>query len=162
MMHSTNKGCSLSLWFKRSLSPWVLEYYVRSKSYFLPKVVTHLSLIKTKSFSQHLLPFPHNCSMCKIRIQPLMHFPMLWWCYVHLLLNHFQLYYSNVCIKKLTIKNTILMCVYIINNGNANGCLKAIVSNPFKESFYGKNEKKNQLMFWQLFSFPLKVVSKLF
>ena len=33
------------------------------------------------------------------------------------------------------------MCVYIINNGNANGCLRAIVSNPFKESFYVKKKK---------------------
>ena len=44
----------------------------------------------------------------------------------------------------MTLKNTILMCVYIINNGNANGCLIAIVSNPFKESFYGKKEKKKK------------------
>ena len=35
--------------------------------------------------------------------------------------------------------------------------LKAMVNNPFKESFYGK---KKQLMFLQLFSFPIKVVSK--
>ena len=36
---------------------------------------------------------------------------------------------------------------------------KVMVNNPFEEIFYG--EKKKQLMFWQLFPFPIKVVSKL-
>ena len=38
--------------------------------------------------------------------------------------------------------------------------LRALVKNSFKESFYGEKKKK-QLMFWQLFSFPIKVMSKL-
>ena len=33
-------------------------------------------------------------------------------------------------------------------------------NNPFKESFYGKRKKKKELTFWQLFSFPIKMVSK--
>ena len=37
---------------------------------------------------------------------------------------------------------------------------RALVKNPVKENFYGKKKKK-QLMFWQLFSFPIKVMSKL-
>ena len=37
--------------------------------------------------------------------------------------------------------------------------LKVLVKNPVKESFY--EEKKKQLMFWQLFLFPIKVMSKL-
>ena len=27
--------------------------------------------------------------------------------------------------------------------GNANGCLRVMVNNPFKESFYGKSKKNN-------------------
>ena len=42
--------------------------------------------------------------------------------------------------------------------GNANECLRAMVNNPFKESFM---EKKKQLMFCQFFPFPIKVMSKL-
>ena len=38
------------------------------------------------------------------------------------------------------------------------GSLKVMINNTFKESFY---EKKKQLIFWQLFSFFIKVVSKL-
>ena len=34
-----------------------------------------------------------------------------------------------------------------------------LVNNPIKESFYEKRKKK--LMFWQFFSFPIKVMSKL-
>ena len=66
-----------------------------------------------------------------------------------------------MCIKKLTIKNTILMCVYIINNGNANGCLRAIVSNPFKESFYGKKEKKKKKTINVLTAFFISIKSGL-
>ena len=39
--------------------------------------------------------------------------------------------------------------------------LRVLVNNLFKESFYGKRKKK-QLMFWQLISFFIKVVSILF
>ena len=38
--------------------------------------------------------------------------------------------------------------------------LRALVKNLVKESFYGKRKKK-QLIFWQFFSFPIKVMSKL-
>ena len=44
--------------------------------------------------------------------------------------------------------------------GNANECLRAMVNNPFKESFMEKKKKK-QLMFCQFFPFPIKVMSKL-
>ena len=40
--------------------------------------------------------------------------------------------------------------------------LRALVKNPIKESFYGESKKKKQLMFWQFFSFPIKVMSPLF
>ena len=39
--------------------------------------------------------------------------------------------------------------------------LRALVNNLVKESFYGKRKKKKQLIFWQFFSFPIKVMSKL-
>ena len=35
--------------------------------------------------------------------------------------------------------------------------LREMINNIFKESFYGKKK----LMFWQIFSFPIKVVTKL-
>ena len=41
------------------------------------------------------------------------------------------------------------------------GALRALVNNSVKESFYGKRKKKKQLTFWQLFSFLIKVMSKL-
>ena len=37
--------------------------------------------------------------------------------------------------------------------------LRELVKNLVKERFYGG--KKKQLIFWQLFSFPIKVMSKL-
>ena len=37
--------------------------------------------------------------------------------------------------------------------------LRILVKNPDKENFDGKRKKK--LMFWQLFSFPIKVMLKL-
>ena len=40
--------------------------------------------------------------------------------------------------------------------------LRALVKNPVKESFYGKRKKKKkQLMFSQIFSFPIKLMSKI-
>ena len=38
--------------------------------------------------------------------------------------------------------------------------LRVIINNPFKENFMEKLKKK-QLIFWQFFSFPIKVISKL-
>ena len=38
--------------------------------------------------------------------------------------------------------------------------LRALVNNPVKENFYWKRKKK-QLMFWEFFSFSIKVMSKL-
>ena len=38
--------------------------------------------------------------------------------------------------------------------------LRALINNLVKENFIGKEKK--QLIFWQLFSFPIKVMSKLF
>ena len=39
--------------------------------------------------------------------------------------------------------------------------LRVLVKNLVKESFYGKRKKKKQLIFGQLFSFPIKMMSKL-
>ena len=38
--------------------------------------------------------------------------------------------------------------------------LRALVNNPYKESFYGKWKKK-KLIFWKFFSFYIKVVLKI-
>ena len=35
---------------------------------------------------------------------------------------------------------------------------RVLVNNPVKENFYGKRKKK-QLIFWQFFLFPIKVMS---
>ena len=40
------------------------------------------------------------------------------------------------------------------------GALRAIVNNPFKKIFYGKRKKVINVLI--VFSFPIKVVSKLF
>ena len=45
--------------------------------------------------------------------------------------------------------------------GNVNECRMTLVKNLTKESFYGKRKKK-QLIFWQSFSFLIKVMSKIF
>ena len=56
----------------------------------------------------------------------------------------------------------IIIIIIIIIREMLMSALRVLVKNSVKESFYEKRKKKKQLKFWQLFSFSLKVMSKLF
>ena len=77
----------------------------------------------------------------------------------------YQLITTPICVDQLIgwCSAQILVINYIIYfREMLTSAFRVLIKNPVKESFYGKRKKKKkQLMFSQLFSFPIKVMSKI-